>query len=193
MLRRDDNLKTSMTRTALLLCLAIAGCVSVPLSTMVRMSTFGVGDFVQLNPDAVRVRITLPLGYALNAARSSLGVRIESPAGVHDGTFKLDQDSVAQVQVSAGMFSATTAGTAYTLKLSAPSKKAFLELQTFVGKGNPGQITISVVPILFSFPDDVASVKVWIDLLLSEAQGFFTLLDAAEVPLDAIREASAGR
>lgn len=182
-----------MIRIALLLLsLGMSGCVSVPLSTIVRMSTFDERDFVQLNPDVVRVRIKLPQGFTLNAGKSSLGVNITSAAGVHYGEFKLDQEMAERTQLSKGMFSEETPGTAYTLRLSAASRKEFRKLQAFVSRGHPGEIVIAVAPRLSSFPKDVASVNVWIDLLLSESQGYFTLVDAAEIPLEKIREASTG-
>lgn len=184
-----------MIRTALLLlclCLGLTGCVSVPLSTIVRMSTFDEQDFVQLDPDVVGIKIKLPQGFNLNTGKSSLGVKITSAAGVHYGDFKLEQVTAEKAQLSTGIFSEHTPGTAYTLKLSVPSKKEFRKLQTFVRRGQPGEVVISVAPILSSFPNDVSSVKVWIDLLLSESQGYFTLLDAAEIPMEAIRAASTG-
>lgn len=184
---------TRMTRTIVpIFCLAFAGCVSVPLSTIVRMSTFDERDFVQLDPEVVRVKVTLPQGFHLDATRSWLGVDIDSPAGVHHGEFKLDRESTQRTEISAGLFAGTAAATAYTLRLSGPSRNEFRSLQGFVGRGPPGQITIRVVPILSAFPDDVASVKVWIDLLLSQSQGYFTLVEGADVPMEQIRAASRG-
>jgi hypothetical protein len=181
-----------MRRVALvLLGLGLAGCVSVPLSTMVRMSTFDTEDFVQLDPAALRVRITLPEAFVLDAAKSWLGVEITSPAGTHAGEFKLMQEASAPARVSTGLFSSDVPATAYTLRLAEPSTLEFRRLQAFIAKNNRGDATIRVVPILSSFPEDAASTKVWIDLQLSQAQGFFTLLDGADVPMDRIRAASA--
>lgn len=178
-----------MTRAALLfLTLALCSCVSVPLATIVKLSTFDEQDFVALNPDVVRVRITLPQGFDLDAPRSWLGVNITSPAGVHDGEFKLEQESTQATHVSTGMFSADAPATAYTLRLAAPSKKEFKDLQAFVAKAHLDQITIRVVPRLASIPKDADSGDVWIELLLTESQGFFTLLDGAEMPLDKLRD-----
>lgn len=175
---------------ALLLCLAVTGCMSVPVSTMVRMSTFDEGDFMQIDPEIVRVKIKLPQQFSLNPARSWLGVDISSEAGVHYGEFKLDQVSMEPTEISAGMFSGMKPGTSYTLALSAKSKDEFRKLQGFVSKGQPGDILIRVVPILSSFPRDAPSVNVWIDLLLEDSQGYFTLVDGAEIPMDRIRAAS---
>jgi hypothetical protein len=84
-------------------------------------------------------------------------------------------------------------GTEYTLKLAAQSKEEFRKLQSFVSKGRPGQVTIVIVPILSSYPKEAATTNVWIDLLLSTDRGFFTLVEGAQVPMEGIRAANAGR
>ena len=38
-------------------------------------------------------------------------------------------------------------------------------------------------------PEDATVATVWVDLLLSKDQGYFTLLNAAEIPMDAVRAA----
>ena len=178
-----------MTRTVVIVfCLCVSSCVSVPLSTIVRMSTFDGRDFAKLDAEVVRVRITLPQGFGLNVGMSWLGVEVKSAAGVHSGAFELDQEQVRVTHIPGGIFSGTEKGTAYTLRLSAPSKAKFRELQGFVRRAHADEINIRVVPRLSSFPRDVASAKVWIDLLLSETQGYFTLLDAAQIPLEKIIE-----
>jgi hypothetical protein len=174
-----------------LLCLWLSACVSVPLSTIVRMATFDERDFVQLDPDVIRARIKLLEGFALDAGKSTLGVKITSEAGEHHGEFKLEKITEGRTQLSKGLFSGNVMGTEYTLKLAAQSKDEFRKLQSFVGKGRPGQVTIIIVPILSSYPKDAPTTNVWIDLLLSK--DYFTLLEGAEVPMEAIRAASAGR
>ena len=52
---------------------------------------------------------------------------------------------------------------------------------------------IAIAPILSSYPKEASTTNVWIDLLLSKDQGFFTLLEGAEVPMEGIRAANAGR
>jgi hypothetical protein len=175
----------------LLACACLAGCVSVPLSTMVRMSTFDEQDFAALDPDVVRVRITLPRAFVLDTRKSWLGVNLASSAGVHEGKFELSQVAVQPAVVPGGLFAPDEPGTEYTLRLAEHSRAPFKELQGFVKRGRPEQVTIRVVPILSSFPEDAASVDVWIDLLLSADAGFFTLLKGARVPMEQIRAASA--
>jgi hypothetical protein len=181
--------KFRVRRIALaLLCFGLGSCVSVPLSTMVRMSTFDERDFAALDPEVLRVRITLPQGFGLDVKRSWLGVELTSAAGTHQATFELDPERIQTAEIAGGFFADTRSGTAYVLRLSAPSKAKFRDLQSFVAKGRSDQITIRVVPRLSSSPKDADGVTVWIDLRLSQADGYFTLVDAATIELDALRE-----
>lgn len=175
------------------LYLCLSSCVSVPLTTIVRMATFDERDFVQLDPDAIRARIKLVDGFVLDPDKSTLGVKITSEAGDHSGEFRLQKVTESRTELSKGLLSDDLLGTEYTLKLAAQSKDEFRKLQSFVAKGRPGQVIIAVAPILLSFPKDAPTTNIWIDLLLAKEQGYFTLLEGAEVPMEGIRAANARR
>ena len=151
---------------------------------MVRMSTFNERDFAALDAEVLRVRIKLPEGFALNVAKSWLGIEITSAAGAHQATFELDQELVQTSLTPRGIFSGSERGVVYVLRLSPPSQTKFRDLQRFIGRGRANEISIRVVPRLASFPKDATSAKVWIDLLLSKTDGYFTLLDGATIELE---------
>lgn len=163
-----------------------------PLATLVRMSAFDERDFSKLEAEELRVKIKLPEGFALNVEESWLGIEISSAAGVHDATFELDEEIVHGVLLPGGIFSGPGTGTEYVLRLSAPSAGKFRELQAFVTRARAEDINIKVVPKLSSYPEDAASVKVWISLLLSPTQGYFALLDGATISLSKLRERPLG-
>ena len=177
---------------AVFLCLLLWGCVSVPLSTLVRMSAFDERDFSKLEAEELRVKIKLPEGFELNVEESWLGIEISSAAGVHDTTFELDEEIVHGVPLPGGIFSSPGTGTEYVLRLSASSTGKFRELQAFVSRARTEDINIKVVPKLSSYPEDATSVKVWISLLLSPTQGYFALLDGATISLSKLRERRLG-
>lgn len=166
----------------------VAGCTAIPPSTMARLGTFDETDFSQLDARDIRVRVVLPQGYLLDARRSALGVRIVSAAGVHDGTFALDTEARDATRTPAGVFSRGVPATAYTLRLAPASRERFRDLQAFVARARPEDISLRVMPRLAAFPLDAASVRVWVDLLFEPGQGWFRLLDAAELPLDRARQ-----
>lgn len=145
-------------------CLVVASCASVPFSTLMRMSSFSEEKFVGLRPDDIGVRIRLPEGFSLDVANSRLAIEVASNAGVHTGTFELEQ-------------------TEYELRLTAQSKERFRQLQAFVARAKVEDIAIRVMPKLASRPAGASSVAVWIDLRLTREEGYFALVDGASISL----------
>ncbi len=172
----------------LFLLLTLHSCASVPLSTMVQMSSFDTQDFIKLNEDELRVKIMLPQGFKLNTDKSWLGIDIKSAAGKHQGIFELDQDYEKVISQSRGFLEESELVTEYTLQLSEASKVKFRNLQKFISRASAEDIHIRVVPKLKFIPEGAVSVQVWVDLLLSKAQGYFTLVNAAQLPLNKLRK-----
>ena len=166
-----------------LLVLSLQGCASVPLSTMVRMSSFSERDFSGLSADEVGVKIRIPRGFGLDVANSWLGIEVASKAGIHDARFELVQVKSQVIALPGGFFSGPTPGMEYELRLSNASAGAFRDLQEFVSRGKAEDINIRVVPKLSSSPEAATSIAVWIDLRLSEREGYFPLVDGTSIPL----------
>lgn len=178
-----------MTRpTALaLLCLALASCASIPLSTMARMSHFDESDFAALDASAVRIRIALPQSFELDADKSRLRVKVVSGTREREDQFALEPELVEPDTRGGGLFSAPVPCTVYVLRLAEPSRKSFQELQAFALEGRVEEIDIVVRPAFAAIPEGATAVTVWIDLLLSPVDGWFTLMDAARIELGASR------
>jgi hypothetical protein len=166
------------------LVLSLQGCASVPLSTMVRMGSFSERDFSGLSADEVGVKIRIPRGFGLDVANSWLGIEVTSKAGIHDARFELDQANSQVVELPGGFFSGPKPGTEYELHLSNSSAGAFRDLQEFVSQGKAQDINIRVVPKLSYSPEGATSIVVWIDLRLSEREGYFPLVDGTSIPLE---------
>jgi hypothetical protein len=90
---------------------------------------------------------------------------------------------VQSENTSAGFFSEPEQVVIYLLSLASSSRVKFSDLQRFISKATAEDIAIRVVPKLASYPPDATSVKVSVDLLLYQSQGFLTLVDAARLPL----------
>ena len=163
--------------------LLFSGCTSIPLSTIVQMSTFDGDDFVALDPQALRVKITLLKGFELNTRQSWLGIGLSSPAGELREVFRLKKESIVSHVKSSGMFSPPEQVISYTLSLRPASREKFIKLQAFFDKAPPDEVDIRVVPKLASYPETAKSVKTWIELQLNYKDGFFSLIDGAELSL----------
>jgi hypothetical protein len=166
------------------LVLSLQGCASVPLSTLARMSSFSARDFAGLSADEVGVKIRIPRGFGLDVANSWLGIEVRSRAGIHNARFELDQVKSQVVALPGGFFSGPKPGMKYELRLSNSSAGAFRDLQEFVSQGKAEDINIRVVPKLSSSPEGATSIAVWIDLQLSEREGYFPLVDGTTIPLE---------
>ena len=140
---------------------------------MVRMSSFSERDFSGLSADEVGVKIRIPRGFGLDVANSWLGIEVASKAGIHDARFELVQVKSQVIALPGGFFSGPTPGMEYELRLSNASAGAFRDLQEFVSRGKAEDINIRVVPKLSSSPEAATSIAVWIDLRLSEREGYF--------------------
>lgn len=165
------------------LVLTLQGCASVPLSTMVRMSSFSARDFSGLSVDDVGVKIRIPRGFGLDVANSWLGIEVTSKAGIHNARFELDQVKSQIVTLPGGFLSGAAPGMEYELGLASSSAGAFRDLQELVSQGKAEDINIRVVPKLSSSPEGATSIAVWIDLRLSESEGYFPLVDGSSIPL----------
>jgi hypothetical protein len=170
-----------------LLCLTLASCASIPLSTIARMSHFDESDFAALDATAVRIRIALPQDFDLNAEKSRLRVKVASGTREREDQFDLEPELAEPDTHGGGLFSAPIPCTSYVLRLTGPSRQRFKELQAFTTEGRIDAIDIAVRPAFAKIPEGATTVTAWIDLLLSRSDGWFTLLDAARVELGALR------
>ena len=170
-----------------LLCLALASCASIPLSTIARMSGFDEADFAALDPSAVRIRIALPEGSELDAEKSRLRAKVVSGTREREDQFHLEPELVEPDTRGGGLFSAAVPCTVHVLRLTEASRQSFEALQAFASEGRINVIDITVRPAFAAMPEDATSVTVWIDLLLSRSDGWFTLMDAASVELGMLR------
>jgi hypothetical protein len=176
-------LKPMWRACLVLVLLCTAGCAGIPLSTLIRLSTFDEKDFAKLDPDVVRARVALPVGFGLNVETSRIDVEVTSAAGVHTSMFELTEESVQTVNIPGDLFHAPTQRISYVFRLSDKSKSTLSSLQDFVGRTHSGSIGINIVTTLSSSPKGVLVVKIWTDLLLSKAQGYLRILDGTEVPV----------
>ena len=160
------------------------GCTSVPLSTIAKMSTFDWQDFNALNASELEVQITIPQGFKLNIDNSWLGVDIGSDNNHHSGRFLLKSLEVVKTYKDIGLFHDDAAVTRYTLALADASLFDFKRLQDYLSTHKAKDVAIRVVPKIKKYPHDLDKIQIWIDLKLSQKEGYFTLIDGADLSLE---------
>jgi hypothetical protein len=166
------------------LFLFLAACTSIPVSTLARFARFDERDFAALDPAQIRLRVSLPVGYELDAGASSLHVELVASGKPYRAEFAVEQESSARRIVPGGWLGAPQATTAYGLRLTPGSLREFRALQKTVGPVETRDLKIDVRANLASAPQGATSVQVWIDILLAKDEGYITLIDAGTIALN---------
>jgi len=170
---------------ALGLLLALAGCTTIPLSTMWKMHSFGAEDFARIKPEELRVKMLLPQGFELDFVKDKphLDFKIETAHGASVGKIELAKVSQQQITKTSGLFNpTTTTQTEYELKLTDESLPAFNLLQKIARGQEKGRST--TINIGFNFaktPKGNPDLTVTVSLLLFPQDGYFVLLDNAQL------------
>lgn len=164
--------------------LCVAGCASVPLSTMSRLGDYDRETIADLDPGGVLVRVSLPVAYGLDVDATRLSFRLESAEETYGGEFDLARLSEEEATIAGGFFSADIPVRRYLLGLSEEGQTAFSELRGPLRSAPLESFDFSVSTRFDEWPEDTESIRLWIDLQLTEAEGFFTLVDGGKLKIE---------
>lgn len=163
----------------LVLIFCLQGCSSIPLSTMMKMSGFNEHSFAELAAEEVRVRVRSNTQH--NAiTKNVLRYQYQGPEGVLDESFSLQliEENVDTIE---HWFSEDSFEHASLYQLDEEGVEKFKILQQhplMTMKNREGKFKVTVN---FEFSDQVPEqILMSVDLLLTPADGFFTLLDEHE-------------
>jgi hypothetical protein len=162
----------------------LSACGAIPLSTIARLSAFGESDFVALAPEVLRVRVSVPDGYVLDVGKVELAVEITVGATPETQRFHLQDVAEDHGLRDAGPIFGGIPVATTTLRLADASQKAFRDVQRSATLRKASNIHLDVNVALRSAPAHADSMRVWIDLLLSREQGYFTLIDGGAIRLN---------
>ena len=163
--------------------LALNGCASVPISTMLALAALSPRSVAQIDPQLVRVRISVPVGFELNVAASRLTFNLEMPGGSRFAALDLAQLGVARDTRPGGMFSPDVAVTTYLLALTPEGARKMRELQGFAMSSEPKELQVSVQVTFREMPREAREVFFWADLKWQADQPFMPLIDRAKIKL----------
>jgi hypothetical protein len=166
------------------LCLGLCSCMSVPVSTMIRMSGFSARDIQTLDPNEVRVKVQLPATHTLKPETTFIEVRLA----------KLEQDQqlyrfpleVVETQSETQGWWHKQEITNFTLRLTQEGIVNFVKLQELIrSQIKIGPTSISVYS---SFDQKEKIIVPYIDisifLKLEKNEDYFTLIDDARINFD---------
>jgi hypothetical protein len=164
--------------------MALSGCGSIPLSTMARFSAFDEADFASLDATQLRVRVSVPEGYTWDVRDVKLATQVDVGGKARSDTFRLQEIAEGRALRGAGLLSPGKPVHVTTLGLAEASLAAFRDLQGFMDNRKHKRVKLDVQLKLLSAPPDASAMRVWIDVMLSPADGYFTLVDGGSIPLN---------
>lgn len=172
----------------ILLILLVSGCASIPISTMLKLSSFDEDSFLLLEGEQVRAQVAVSQPYTINFDKTKLTLDTETDLGTRHFAFPLTLLSETEIPEEIGFFSSRKAQTQYTFKISDEGLTNFTELQRAIEEKQRAQSKAG-----FSFmvsagfneeplPNEIIVVS--INLQLSEEDGYFALIENAEIEVE---------
>jgi hypothetical protein len=168
--------------------LLFSGCASIPFSTMATFSQFDENTLTTLDPNQMLVKVSV--GHDFNLQPDSTKLQLSAqPSNVNRSTeaaFGLELLSQVTEKRATGLFSADMEVTTYQFKIDKTGIEALKKLQAqFKTTGLSGDMSFSVETDFDA--KDKTEIKddiwLWIDIQLSEQQGYIPLFDAAKMPV----------
>lgn len=157
----------------------VTGCASVPLSTMLRMSTMNQRTLFELDPQQIRARVAIYGGFEIDPKSTQLSLDIADEAGRRESrSYALNLLSKTNETRPGGLFHSDYPVVAYEFALDSESVKDLRRLQrAYEHSKNPG-LNLNVQT---TAPGSYKSVRFWIDLMLKESEPYMTIVDGAEI------------
>jgi len=159
--------------------MALAGCSSIPLSTMIKFSGYDKNDIFRINPSELRVKATINSSADIDLlVATKLSAAITDKKGKVEYHFQLEKIKIETVPAINGMFTNTPAFDVYYLKLTEQAAADFIKWKEKATSGTKKQGSFNAgvnwhKPINFEDEDILFSVS----LQFSPQGDYFTLID----------------
>jgi hypothetical protein len=175
----------NVSRLAVLLVVAaLPGCMSVPIATIAKLSSFDETQFTQLDPTALRVRVSMPAEFVLDPDATRLVTTVTFGETKRHDDFRLERVSLRPSSRKGGLFSADVPVASYELRLVPASVAAFRAMQVLAKPGNVKGLDMNVQVSLKDAPQGAQELRVWVDILRDPAEGWVTLIDGGTIEID---------
>lgn len=173
----------------LLIITVLTGCASMPLGTMMKLSSMDEQTLWELDPAEIRVKVAMPLGYIIDTDTAELSLRATHLTGLQaQNDFLLEVLDITQSTRSRGLLRSDIAVNEYKLALPDAAIEAFKELQkeqhSMRAAQQSGGYNISVRSRFSEVPEDASSIQFWVDIKLEESADYMTLFNGATIRFD---------
>ncbi|KAF7786350.1 hypothetical protein PRUB_a0886 [Pseudoalteromonas rubra] len=159
------------------------GCSSIPISTLLKYRNFDEQSFAALKPTQIRSKIWLSDPFTLNMEKINLSLSLANEKGLSNFTFPLVLEKRSRIAAQEGFFSTEPAKTEYTFRLSEVAVNNFQKTQNLLSHEVHQEISFSIGAGFNEEPEEGQTVYISISLQLEDKEGYFTLINDAEVDL----------
>lgn len=160
------------------------GCASIPLATVLNLSSMSPRALAQIDPTQVRVKISVPADFEIDVPESHLGLSLTTPSGVRSAAMKLSLLGVTKESRPGGVFKADIPVSTYLLALSSDGARQLQLLQRHVLVQDPTGFEFSVSAPFSKVPANPTEVTLWADLKLSPMEPFMRLMNGAKIKFE---------
>ncbi len=172
--------------TTLIITSTLTACSSVPISTMLKLSSFDEQSILTIEPSLIRAKITVNEFIDIDLPNTKLGLSLENSQGKLQLQFPLAKISLTENSASDSFFSSSPASQTYLLQLSPDAIADFKKLQKQLKSSDKNTFGFSVAAKLNKQEDltpeqEQERLFMTIELKLNKNEEFFTLIDNAEL------------
>lgn len=159
--------------------------MSVPLSSMIKMASLSSEEILAINPNEVRVRLSITEPVELQTKNVRLALQFEHYDGSHsEYKYLLEIIDVKRVSPITSWFFSEPLKHAYQFKLAKLSQLEFNKYQkNYTEKGKPKYYHWTVYYHLKNKPMDDKKIEIDVELKFSEQDDYFYLLKSAPVEI----------
>jgi hypothetical protein len=163
--------------------LILAACASMPLSTLMRGASFNESTVGFVDARALGVKVSLPEGFVLDVSNTKLTALVDSASGQRKVTMTLEPVATTKGKRTS-VVSKDVEVTTFEMDLPEESVKSLRELQHLVAGGKAKKVSLDVSVSVSEVPPGATNVKLWVELMMSPMEGYFTLIDGGTLPLN---------
>jgi hypothetical protein len=172
--------------TTLIITSTLTACSSVPISTMLKLSSFDEQSILTIEPLLIRAKITVNEFIDIDLANTKLGLSLENSQGELQLQFPLAKISLTKNSANDSFLSSSPASQTYLLQLSPDAIVDFKKLQKQLKSSDKNTFGFSIAAKLkkqenLTTIQEQEKLFMTIELKLNKNEDFFTLIDNAEL------------
>jgi len=166
------------------LSLFLVSCSSIPLGTMLQLSTFNENSFLSLNPEELKTKILVDMPAKIAVSKTKISLTLKTEKGDLAFNYPLTLISTKNLPKENGFFSSIPQRTEYLLVLSNEAIEDFRKVQNEMRTKSPKSVSFNVNFDFEEFPTKLAEVTFSIFLKLSKEDDFITLFDRGSLKVN---------